>query len=444
MKRRLPYERSIPLMAILSAVPAVVIALIFIWTAELAARLQWTLSLLIGGTWVGFLLAMRERLIRPLQIVSNMIAALQEGDYSLRARLGQPEDTLGLVAFEINTLGETLREQRLEVLEATALLRNVMAQIDVAVVAFDAEDRLVFANRAAERLLDRPEEILRRRTAEAIGLAPLLTAASPQVLDHTFPGGSSRWEVRISTFRQDGRPHRLLVISDLSRVLRDEERKAWQRLVRVLSHEINNSLAPIQSIAQSLSSIVDRSAGNGGTEWRDDVRDGLGVISGRSEALGRFMSSYARLARLPRPRAAPLAIGDWIDRVVGLETRIPVEVVAGPQVMIDADGDQLEQLMINLIDNAVDAAAETDGGVRVGWAATRRHVEVWVEDDGPGIADGDNLFVPFYTTKTEGSGIGLVLSRQIAEAHHGTLALENRAEGAGAVARLRLPRARKA
>ena len=448
-KRQARYERRVPLLALLSALPALVVALLLLWTGDFSSRVQWTVTLAVTGGWFGFWLALRERLIRPLQIVSNMLAALQEGDYSMRARLGEPEDSLGLVAHEVNTLGSTLREQRLEVLEATALLRRVMAEIDVAVFAFDNEDRVVLANRAAERLLQRSEESLSGRRAGSIGLGGLLRSVGPRVVDLAFPGGSSRWEVRVSHFRQEGKPHRLLVLADLSRALREEERTAWQRLVRVLGHEINNSLAPIQSIAQSLQATLKRqaegapdpagSAGVGSAGWRADLAGGLDVIAGRAEALARFMSSYARLARLPPPNLAPLEVGDWIGRVVNLETRIPVAVREGPPARVQADGDQLEQLLINLIDNAVDAAQETGGGVRVGWSADPRQVEVWVEDDGPGIADTGNLFVPFYTTKAHGSGIGLVLSRQIAEAHSGTLTLTNRSGEPGCLARFQLP-----
>lgn len=447
MKRlRLPYERRVLLLAVAGSFPAVGLAVLLLWTGEFSPRLRWTLSLAAVGVWGIALVALRERLIRPLQTVSNMLAALHEGDYSMRARLGRPDDPLGLVAYEVNALGETLREQRLEVLEATTLLRRIMEEIDVAVLAFDAQDRLVLANRAAERLLDRPAESMRGRPAAAIGVADLLEGETPRVVDLTFPGGSSRWEVRLRRFRQEGRPHRLLVLSDLSRVLREEERKAWQRLVRVLGHEINNSLTPIRSIAQSLQSAHERAEGAGGPEEAgdddgdEDMRQGLAVIAGRAEALARFLSSYARLARLPSPTLAPLDVGSWVRRVAGLETRLPVEVLPGPPVEILADGDQLDQLLINLVDNAVDAASETGGGVRVGWAADRRHVEVWVEDEGPGIADGGNLFVPFYTTKESGSGIGLVLCREIAEAHHGTVTLENRNGAGGCLARVRLPR----
>ncbi len=453
-RRYISYEWRVPLLSLLSALPAIVLAMILVWSGDFSLRLRWTLTIGTVGGWFGFWLVLRDRLVRPLQTVSNMIAALQEGDYTMRARLGKPDDSLGLVAYEVNQLGETLREQRLEVLEATALLRRVMAEIDVAVFAFDRGGRLVLANRAGERLLDRPAESMIGRRASSLGLEELLQGQPRTVSDMVFPGGASRWELRVSQFRQEGRPHRLLVIADLSRVLREEERSAWQRLVRVLGHEINNSLAPIQSIAQSLLASARQQMLSGGpgpgpepditppspSVGEEDFVQGLDIISNRAEALSRFLSSYARLARLPPPSLGPLAVDQWVERVVGLETRVSVELVPGPAVEIYADGDQLDQLLINLVDNAVDAVAEGGGGVRVGWSTARRHIQVWVEDDGPGLADTANLFVPFFTTKETGSGIGLVLSREIAEAHRGSLTLRNRSDGPGCLARLTLPR----
>jgi signal transduction histidine kinase len=256
-------------------------------------------------------------------------------------------------------------------------------------------------------------------------------------VDAAFPGSAGRWEVRSSTFRQEGLPHQLLVLSDLSRILRAEERLAWQRLVRVLGHEINNSLAPIKSIAGSLRSLAGRP--QRAADWEQDLTSGLQVIEGRAEALARFMSAYAQLARLPRPRLAPVKVEDWVRRVVALETRLPVAVAAGPAVVLSADGDQLDQMLINLVRNAADAALETGGGVRIGWRAPGGLLEMLIEDDGPGLPDPGNLFVPFFTTKANGSGIGLVLSRQIAEAHGGSLVLEPRERARGARARLRLP-----
>src|SRR5690606_28487848 len=321
----------------------------------------------------------------------------------------------GLAMLEVNALGETLREQRLGALEATALLRKVMEEIDVAVFAFDADLKLRLVNRAGERLLDMPAERMTGRTADALGLGALLQGEEQRIIDASFAGGSGRWSARRSMFRQGGAPHQLLVLSDLSKTLREEELLAWQRLIRVLSHEINNSLAPIKSIAGSLMAALSRTPRPADVD--EDLQRGLSIIAGRSDALQRFMASYARLARLPAPRLAPLDVGEWVRRVVALETRLPVTIEPGPDTVIEADGDQLDQLLINLVRNAVDASLETGGGVSVGWSRTGGKVIVRVTDEGQGLSDTTNLFVPFFTTKPQGSGIGLALSRQIADAH---------------------------
>jgi PAS domain S-box-containing protein len=374
--------------------------------------------------------------VRPLQTLSNVLAALREGDYSLRARRADPrDDSLGLVYLEANALAETLRGQRLGALEATGLLRTVMAEIDAAVFAFDSDGTLRLVNRAGERLVGQPAERLQGRTAPELGLAECLDGESPRVLDRSGPH-PGRWELRRGTFRQDGRPHQLVVLTDVSRTLQAEERQAWQRLIRVLSHEINNSLAPIRSLAGSLRSLV----GSRPPDFDQDLNQGLDIIGQRADSLGRFMAAYARLARLPKPVKAPVEVEDWVRRVVALERRTAIEVVPGPPLTIQADRDQLEQMLINLVRNAADAVSETGGGVRVSWGLAAAGLEVTVEDEGPGIGDTANLFVPFYTTKQGGSGIGLPLSRQIAEVHGGSLRLENRQDRRGCRARLWLPR----
>jgi PAS domain S-box-containing protein len=436
-----PHERRIFQLALLAGLPGVVVSLALLVYGHYTAKVQWTLGLVVIGTWVIVAAVLRERVVRPLQTLSNLLAALREGDYSIRARGAERDDALGLAFLESNLLGETLRSQRLGAMEATALLRTVMAEIDVAVFAFDDEQRLRLANRAAERLLGQPAERLAGRTAEQVGLAECLTTDAPRSLDVTFPGGAGRWEVRRGEFRQDGRPHTLLVLADVTKTLREEELQAWRRLVRVLSHEINNSLAPIKSIAASLLSLLERDPRPADSD--EDVRRGLNVIGGRAEALVRFMSAYAKLARLPAPNKQALDVRAWVHRVAALETRLPVSVEDGPAITIFADGDQLDQLLINLVRNAVDASLESarDGGVgvRIRWRRHNGSLALFVEDDGPGLSSSANLFVPFFTTKPQGSGIGLVLSRQVAEAHGGSLALENRREGRGCVATLRIP-----
>ncbi len=438
--RKLTYEARIMLLAFLTGLPGGLVALLLLFLRDYSAKTKWTLAVLIVSFWWGLAVALRDRVVRPLQTLSNLLLALREGDYSLRARAPRLDDALGEVMVEANALSDVFRDQRLGALEATALLRKVIQEIDVAVFAFDGQHRLRLVNRAGEQLLAQPVERLMGQTAEELGLADCLHGEPTHTLQRTFPGapsGAARWGISRSTFRERGLPHHLLVLTDLSQALREEERLAWQRLVRVLGHELNNSLTPINSMAGSLASLLNREPRP--PDWEEDTKRGLRVIAARSEALSRFMGAYARLAKLPKPRLQPLDVGLWVRRVVGLETRLPVSLRPGPDLQIQADGDQLDQLLINLLRNAVDAALETQGGVQVGWQRNSTYLDVWVRDEGLGLSNTSNLFVPFFTTKPGGSGIGLALSRQIAEQHGGALTLENRRDTRGCEARLRLP-----
>ncbi|HUK16246.1 MAG TPA: ATP-binding protein [Bryobacteraceae bacterium] len=433
----LSFEGRIVLLAICAGLPGSICSLVMLWTGTYRLHTQVTLSLLIFGVWMGFAFAIRERVVFPLQTISNLLGALREGDFSTRGRSPRPDDALGEVMREVNTLGSTLREQRLGAMEATMLARTVMREIDVAVFAFDEHQRLRLVNRAGERLLDAPPERLLGQTAADLHLESCLDSPSQTTLQAAFPGAAGRWGVRRIQIRERGLPLDLVVISDLTQALREQELHAWQRLVRVLGHELNNSLAPIKSIAGSLETILSRNPLP--DDWRDDMRRGLGVISSRSESLTRFIGAYARLAKLPRPQLQPLIVGEAVERAVSFETRMPVEVVSGPRAMVQGDPDQLEQVLINLLRNAADASLTTGGHVRIGWQRDGAMIEIWVRDEGPGISSTANLFVPFFTTKPGGSGIGLALSRQIAEGHGGALSLENAEAGPGCVAKLRLP-----
>ncbi|HKX31971.1 MAG TPA: ATP-binding protein [Blastocatellia bacterium] len=435
--RAISYDRRIWLLAFCTGLPGASVALFMLWTGDYSSKVQWTFTVLILSFWLGCAFALRDRVVMPLQTLSNLLAALREGDYSIRGRAAKQDDPLGDVVREVNALSSTLRAQRLGAMEATALLRTVMAEIDVAIFAFDSDHRLRLVNRAGERLLDRPAEQLLGRGADELHMTDCLDGESARTLQRAFPGGFGRWGMRRSTFREGGKPHQLVVIADLSRALREEERLAWQRLVRVIGHELNNSLAPIKSIAGSLESLLSRVPRP--SDWEEDVQRGLSVIGARADALNRFMTAYAKLARLPSPDLGPIDVECWIRRVAGLETRMKIEIRSGPGVNVQGDCDQLEQLLINLLRNAVDATAETGGQVCVSWRTNNGYLEVLVEDEGPGLPNTSNLFVPFFTTKPGGSGIGLALSRQIAEGHGGFLTLENRKQGRGAEAQLKLP-----
>ncbi len=448
MKRAFGFERNFLFSSLLWSLPGTAAALALLWHSGLELGLRWGATAVLGCLYLCAAFVLRAKVVRPLQTVSNLLANLREGDFSTRASSGLPGDALGQVLLELNTLSRLLYEQRLGALEATALLRKVMEEIDVAVFAFDEAPKLKLTNRAGERLLGAPSERLLNCTAAELKLAECLEGDPARVVQASFPGGTGRWSLRRGTFWQGGQPCQLLVVADVSRALREEERQAWQRLVRVLGHEINNSLAPIKSISGSLTDLLARDWLP--ADWRDDMTRGLGVISTRAEALGRFMGAYTQLARLPPPRKQWFEIEPWLERVVRLETRLPILIERGPGLSLKADSDQLEQVLINLLRNAVDAVLKGDAGairqgpaqkpeVKVIWTKLGRELEIRVEDSGPGLPSTTNLFVPFFTTKPTGSGIGLVLSRQIAEAHEGSLVLENRKDAPGCAARLRLP-----
>ena len=431
-------ERSVGLLALAAGLPASVSLLWILWSQQYSFEVRWTTAAVVVFVWLGAAALARQIVTRTLYVSANLLGALREGDYSIRGVSARPRGAVDLVMAEINGLGDTLQRQRGEAIESTALLQSVMAAIDVAVFAFDLDQMLVLVNPAAERLVGRPAGDLVGRHAGELRLAQYLSGDTPRLIEQPFGPASGRLELRRSTFRRDGRPHHLLVFADLSRALREEEQQAWQRIVRVLSHEINNSLTPIKSIAHSVRRMISRVAD---LPRAAEIQEALTLIETRSGALGRFLRAYAQLARLPKPQRRSLGLLALVRRIVELEERRPVAIRAVADIRIVADPDQLEQLLINIVRNAVDATLETGGGVWIDWsrADDGREIELVIEDEGTGLPDTSNLFVPFFTTKAAGSGIGLALSRQIAEAHGGTLRLENRSTTRGCRAIVRLP-----
>jgi nitrogen fixation/metabolism regulation signal transduction histidine kinase len=445
-RRKLRFQDHILLLALLGSAPAWLVMVVLLWRWDADPALRTVLLVLVTAAAIGGAMAVRNRAVRPLRALANLLQALREGDYSLRGQDADAQDAVGEVMVEANALSHVLREQRLGALETDSLLDKLMADVDIAVFAFDAERRLSLANRAGEALLGATAGELLGRSADELGLAPILGESwgdlrqgRSRVINHAFPGGAGRWEVRRRSFREGGKPHELLVVSELSRALREEERQTWQRLVRVLGHELNSSLAPIKSMAATLRSLIAREPLP--DDWREDAESGLAIIHDRSESLGRFIAAYARLARLPPPSRRVVEFASLVHRAASLHGR-QVHVEGGPDIRLHVDGDQIEQVLINLIRNAVEAT-DGAGGVRVRWREADGALEVDVEDDGPGLARTDNLWVPFFTTKRGGTGIGLVLSREIIENHGGTITLTNR-ESAGCIARISLALPRKA
>jgi len=434
-RAHLPLQEKVARLALLTVMPMALTTVALLCGANITWALRVAVLAVLGVFTLLGLIAVRRSVGNPLRTLATLIEALHQGDFSMRGRCADEQDGLGEVMLELNALSRTLHEQRLSALEAGALVDKVMSEVDIAVFAFDSDRILRRLNRPATALFERGIGALVGSTAHELGLDAILEGESGRIVTHTFPSGPGRWEIRTRSFREAGRTHELLVISDLSRALRLEERLTSQRLVRVMAHEINSSLTPINSVAATLRKGIDRDPLP--ADWIHDARVGLTIIHDRAESLGRFIGTYARFARLPPPTRRSVSLAPIISRAVSLYAP-HVVIEAGPDATIAADPDQLEQVFINLIKNAVEAVEGT-AEVRVRWKVSEGLLSFEVEDDGPGLAGTGSLWVPFFTTKKGGSGIGLVLSRQIVENHGGTISLDNRSDGRGCVARIRVP-----
>lgn len=428
------FERRVLYGGLLVALPALLGLIAVLWFGPLSMALAWGLPVAVVIISVWLARWQYRRVVFPLYTLAGLLEALREGDYSMRGVQG---GALGDVVYDINALAERLQEERLQFEESTHLLGKTLAALDSAVFVFDEHLKLRLMNPAGQRLLDAERHRLFGRSAAELGLGGMLEAPVRQLLTHAFPGRTGRFEVRHAALRSGGRGGRLLVVNDVGHVLREEERQAWQRLLRVLGHEVNNSLAPIQSMAGTLATLAARQPLP--EDWREDFASGLGVIEKRAEALARFLAGYARLTRLPPPQFADVDLASLLRKIVPLESRVPVALEEGPAVRVQADPDQLEQALINLLRNAAEASLPREGGVGVHWHRERDRVLIGIDDDGAGLPTSDNLFVPFFTTKPGGSGIGLTLVRQIAEAHDGGVVLQAREGEKGTRAILWLP-----
>lgn len=441
--RRFGFDLPLLSSFLFPGLPAIILAMALLWTNSYSLDHKVEATVLVILFWWGLSISARDKVIHSIQVLSNVIAAVQHEDFSFRAKGTHEDDAFGGLAVEINSLADALEQERLGATEAATLLRKVMSEAGAAIFAFSPDRRLRFVNRAGQAFLARPEAFSVGRTADELEIADLLDPSLSDTVSRTVTGVERRWIVRRTHFRQQGVQHHLVLLSEASEALRAEERMAWQRIIRVLGHEINNSLAPIKSIARTLA----RQSGNLASKDSLDAefRQGLQVIEERAESLNQFLQGYARLAKLPVPAKRVVPLQSLVDHVVSLEARLRVAVHPGPNVDVNVDPGQIVQALINLIKNSVDAVLAAGEGdpppdaVVVSWKPTNSGVELLIKDRGLGLLDAGNLFVPFYTTKHSGTGIGLILSRQIVEAHGGTLVLRNCSEHTGCEVHINLP-----
>jgi nitrogen fixation/metabolism regulation signal transduction histidine kinase len=442
--RRLSFEKGLRLWLYLPGLLLMLLCWLLLRQHSVETFLQIIVLLGLALAWLFAVSVLMEQIIRPLQTLANVVAALREDDFSFRARGGRRNDAMGDLALEINRLAGMLQAQRAGALEAMALVERVMGSMQSPVLAFDPEGRLKLLNAAGGRAFGLQVQTALGHSAGELNLEQLLNVVDEEVMSLGRGQQSVRWVVKKTGFRLRGIPHTLFVLSDVSAALREEERIAWERLIRVLGHEINNSLTPIKSIAGSLRGRI--AMLNNATGESVDFERGLEVIENRAESLNRFLQAYRQLMGLPAPRLAPVSVASLAQRVALLERRVVVTVEGTADVMVQVDADHIEQALINLVRNAADAALSPDKirdgepHIEIAWGTVGSEVVLEVLDNGPGLTNANNLFVPFYTTKPGGTGIGLVLAQQIAQAHRGSVQLANRRDGHnGCRAELRLP-----
>lgn len=436
-RRRLPPTLSLMLWLFSSAVPATVLWVLLQVEGTVSGGVTEILAL--GSVaWAAIVaLGVRAALLRRIRTLSNLVEAARAHDYSIKAAHAHESGELGELHRQINSLIGDLEAGRHTEQELLGMLQKVVNQISVAIVVCDAYDRIRLVNPLAAKLLQSSADALMGIDFASTALAAIPFSAEPRVLDFRFPSAESRWQVSQQSYRHQGKPSRIIFIADLKQVLVGEEIVAWQRLIRVISHEVNNSLTPIMSLCQTLETMVSRPDSEAKAEV---VRDGLSVISQRAKGLKEFISIYARIARLPEPQKTLFSAARLADKVQAMFPQVAVERVGSiPEFRLFGDQVQLEQVLINLIKNALEANEGSATPVQFSGRVRDEHCEFEIVDSGAGISNPGNLFVPFYTTKANGAGVGLTLCRKIAAQHFGQVTLENRHDGQGAIARLVLP-----
>ncbi len=437
--QKIRFAKRINLYALLMLAPPIIVMLVLLFSGHFSLKVWVTSLAFVGVTSLIYFRWLMHSVFRPVQSASNLVSAIREGDFSMQSRPSSTQDALGELYHEINLLTNDLKRQNQQAVESRILLNGVMDHTDVAIMAFDSHRRITLSNRAGCELLNSVKSDCIGKSAEDFDIKTILEIEESKPFSHTFPGANGRWTVRRKEFRENGVPHTLILIQDLSKSLREEERMAWKRLIRVMGHELNNSLAPIKSISTTLNTLVSRESIS--AELKEDLEDGLHVIQKRADALSRFVGDYSKIAKLPAPSKSLFSLNDLVGRIVDLHDfkgrTIKAEECCALEIY--ADEAQVEQLLINLIKNAIEANLATSGHTLIRCVREPKRIIIEVLDEGLGLASSENLFIPFYSTKPGGSGIGLTLSQQIAENHEGGLELVNREDRTGCVARVSLP-----
>ncbi|MFA6228861.1 MAG: ATP-binding protein [Rhodanobacter sp.] len=396
-----------------------------------ALGLGFVLLLLVAVWLAARVMAPVSRLLRALE---GAVASYRDGDFSFSIAIDR-RDELGELIRMHNALGQTLREQRQHLVQRELLLDTVVQNTPVALVLTDAVGRVAYANIASRHLFNAGRSLSGLDFSELLADAPealrrAVEGGEDALLSVEMDGSEETFHLSQRAFRLQGRPHRLQLFRRMTRELSRQEVATWKRVIRVISHELNNSLAPISSLAHSGAELARR----GDVERLPNV---FATIGERARHLHGFIAGYASFAKLPTPQSKPVAWGPFLEGLaLHCKYRMATPVPERPGHF---DAAQIEQVLINLIKNAHESGG-SDEEVTLSLLETGRELRIEVADRGPGMSEAvlAQALLPFYSTKRSGTGLGLALAREISEAHGGRILLANR-EGGGLRVSLLLP-----
>lgn len=436
-KKSIPFEKQLLKYLLVATLVPAILLLITLWYYQASSNLMVLIFLFLFCLTGYCATTLFQKITYQFRTLSNLLEGMTSGDYSLRGRKNDGDSALGQLVTQINALADTLMSQRFVALESQLLVAKVIQHIDVAIIAVNDQHKIALLNPAAESLLGVKQAEVMSENIAKLGCEHLLDTKNHQVLELDFAKGKGKFQITRDQYREHGHQHDLFFITDVHGLLREHERQAWQNLIRVLSHEINNSLAPISSFANTLQSISRKQTLE--SDFAENLHSGLSVISERANSLKQFIESYRQLSHLPEPKKRLITLSTILGNVTPLFAQRTLQVTLDEDVDIAVDSVQLEQVFINLFKNADEAMQDKAGVISLLARKQGNRYLIEILDQGNGIQSIDNLFTPFYTTKKQGSGIGLVLCRQIIEAHNGYLTLANRSDQQGVKVSIELP-----
>ncbi len=435
---RLNFLDSQQKLILLTAIPCITAMAVALVYAEVSGYLVAFLTCVFLLLIAYGVVAVRQNSDFQIRTLSNLIESMIDGDYSLRGRL-QTNQAFQELFNLINQLSDTLARHKFEAKESRLLLEKVLEQMHAMVLATDQQGKIVMVNASATKYIFQGAKDVLHQILSATPLGTEISQAEPGIVKFSTEPLNGEYFLVKEPFLAQGQPHQLYFITNAERLLVEQERKAWQSLVRVLSHEMNNSMTPITAISQSmqtklsdLSTAIDRQS----------LKEGVNIINERAKSLTSFIASYSQLSHLPKPNKISVELFQVLQVTAALFPKLTTEIADSCRLTLFVDKQQFEQVLINLFKNALEAmAGQASALLAVSVSSDEFNTLISFTDQGCGIANFDNLFVPFYSTKASGSGIGLALCRQIMFNHNGQICISNRQEAQGVEVRLTLPSA---